>query len=66
MKTRAKPNCDIAIAQNTALNASLGNIAFRVNRKIFWDAGKQRIIDDKEANKLTKANYQNGWSLPKI
>ncbi len=66
MKTRAKPNCDIAIAQNTALNASLGNIAFRVNRKIFWDASKQQIIGDKEANKLTKANYQNGWSLPKI
>ncbi len=66
MKSRAKPNCDIAIAQNTALNASLGNIAFRVNRKIFWDAPKQQIINDKEANKLTKANYQNGWKLPKM
>ena len=66
MKSREKPNCDIAIAQNTALNASLGNIAYRVNRKIFWDAGKQQIINDKEANKLTKANYQNGWKLPVI
>lgn len=66
IKSRAKPNCDIAIAQNTALNASLGNIAFRVNRKIFWDAAKQEIINDKEANKLTKANYQNGWKLPKL
>ena len=64
MKTRAKPNCDIAIAQNTALNASLGNIAYRVNRKIFWDATKQQLINDKEAMKLTKANYQNGWKLP--
>ena len=66
MKSRAKPNCDIAIAQNTALNASLGNIAFRVNRKIFWDATKQQLIGDNEANKLTKANYQNGWALPKV
>ena len=66
MKSRAKPNCDIAIAQNTALNASLGNIAFRVNRKIFWDAAKQQLIGDNEANKLTKANYQNGWALPKV
>jgi predicted dehydrogenase len=66
MKSRAKPNCDIAIAQNTALNASLGNIAFRSNRKIFWDAAKQEIINDKEAQLLTLANYQNGWTLPKI
>ena len=66
MKSRAKPNCDIAIAQNTALNASLGNIAFRSNRKIFWDAAKQEIINDKDAQLLTLANYQNGWALPKI
>lgn len=65
MKSREKPNCDIAIAHNTALNASLGNIAYRVNRKIFWDAQKQQMVNDKEANKLTKANYQNGWKLPK-
>jgi predicted dehydrogenase len=66
MKSRAKPNCDIAIAQNTALNASLGNIAFRTNRKIFWDAAKQEILNDKDAQLLTLANYQNGWALPKI
>jgi predicted dehydrogenase len=66
MKSRAKPNCDIAIAQNTALNASLGNIAYRSNRKIFWDAAKQEIINDKDAQLLTLANYQNGWVLPKI
>jgi hypothetical protein len=66
MKTRQKPNCDIAIAQNTALNASLGNIAFRTNSKIFWDAAKQEIIGNKKAQALTKANYQNGWVLPKI
>jgi predicted dehydrogenase len=66
MKTRQKPNCDIAIAQNTALNASLGNIAFRTNSKIFWDAAKQEIIGNEKAQALTKANYQNGWTLPKI
>jgi predicted dehydrogenase len=66
MKSRQKPNCDIAIAHNTALNSSLGNIAFRTNSKIFWDAEKQEIIGNKEAQALTKANYQNGWELPKL
>ena len=66
MKSRQKPNCDIAIAQNTALNASLGNIAYRTNSKIFWDAAKQQILNNEEAQKLTMANYQTGWVLPKI
>ena len=66
IKSRKKPNCDISTAQNTTLNASLGNIAYRANRKIFWDAEKQQIINDEDANNLTKANYQNGWTLPKI
>lgn len=60
LKSRQKPNADIAIAQNTALNASLGNIAFRTNSKIFWDAEKQQIIGNDKAQELTKANYQNG------
>ena len=66
MKSRQKPNADIAIAQNTALNASLGNIAFRTNSKILWDTEKQQIIGNDKAQELTKANYQNGWILPKI
>jgi predicted dehydrogenase len=65
MKTRQKPNCDIADAHNTALNACLGNISLRVGRRVYWDAEKQKIIGDKQANALTKANYQNGWKLPK-
>jgi predicted dehydrogenase len=64
MKSREKPNCDIASAHNTALNASLGNISQRVGRRIYWDAENQKIIGDKKANALTKANYQNGWKLP--
>ena len=66
IKSRQRPACDIAIAQNTALNASLGNIALRVGRKIHWDSINQKITGDKEANNLTKANYKNGWKLPTI
>ncbi len=66
MQSRARPACDIAFAHNTALNASLGNIALRVGRRISWDAAKQQIVDDSKAHNLTKANYQNGWKTPTV
>ena len=66
MKTRQKPNCNVEIAANTAINAHLGNIAFKAGRKVYWDKDKNLFINDKEANKLIRANYNNGWKLPKV
>jgi predicted dehydrogenase len=66
IKSRQKPNCDVWTAANTAINAHLGNIAFKAGRKVYWDAQKMAFKDDKEANMLVKANYQNGWKLPNI
>ena len=35
-----------------------------VGRRIKWDAKKERIIDDKEANKLVTVQYREPWKLP--
>ena len=66
MKTREKPNCDIAIAANTARVAHLGNIAYKTGKKVYWDKAKNEFINDREANELTKATYRNPWVLPKV
>jgi predicted dehydrogenase len=66
IKSRQKPNCDVWTAANTAINAHLGNIAYKSGRKVYWDAQNMTFKDDKEANQLVKANYQNGWKLPNI
>jgi predicted dehydrogenase len=66
MKSREKPNCDVWTAANTAINAHLGNIAFKTGRKVHWDAQKYTFKDDNKANELIKANYHNGWKLPVI
>lgn len=49
-----------------AINAHMGNISYKVGRKLNWDAAKGQFKDDKEANALLKAQYHNGWSLPKV
>jgi hypothetical protein len=66
IKTRQKPNCDVWTAANTAINAHLGNIAFKSGRKVHWDASKMMFKDDNKANELLKASYHNGWKLPNI
>jgi predicted dehydrogenase len=48
-----------------AINAHMGNIAFKVGRKVYWDAATGSFKGDSEANALIGARYHNGWTLPK-
>lgn len=56
--------CDIQTGANVAVNAQMGNIAFKTGKKVFWDKGKQAFTDA-AANKLMAAAYHNGYKLPK-
>lgn len=57
--------CGIETGSVAAINAHMGNIAFKTGRKVYWDAQKGNFGSDKEANQLIAASYQNGWRLPK-
>ena len=43
----------------------MGNIAYRTGEKIFWDIEKNKF-SHKDASKLVKPDYENGWKLPKL
>jgi len=66
IKTREKPTADIEIGAHIARIAHLGNISYRLGRKVFWDHDKQEFINDKQANELVKAHYRAPWKLPKV
>jgi predicted dehydrogenase len=66
IKTREKPNCDIETAAHIARFAHLGNISYRLGRKLDWDGDKQKFINDKEADAMANANYRKPWELPKV
>ena len=57
-------NTGIESGSVAAINAQMGNIAFKTGRKLYWDAAAGNFKNDKEANALIKANYHNGWKLP--
>lgn len=66
IKTREKPSCDIEIGAHIARFAHLGNISYRLGRKVFWDHEKQEFTGDAEANEMVKAHYRAPWKLPNI
>jgi predicted dehydrogenase len=61
----SKLNCGIETGSIAAINAHMGNIAYKTGKKLYWDS-ENESFDDDEANNLLKANYHNGWELPKI
>lgn len=43
----------------------MGNIAYRVGKKIYWDSAKGKFTDS-AANKYLTAQYHNGYKMPKV
>jgi len=59
-------NTPIDSGSIAAINAQMGNIAYKTGDKIYWDAVKGNFGKSKAANKLIKARYNNGWKLPVV
>jgi predicted dehydrogenase len=57
-------NTPIQSGSVAAINAQMGNIAYRTGAKIFWDAAKGNFGNNTEANKYITPQYHNGWKLP--
>jgi predicted dehydrogenase len=64
-KDKSVLNCPIEAGARVAVNAHMGNIAYRTGQKITWDAAKNRFTDA-AADRLVKPAYHNGWKLPKL
>lgn len=58
--------CGIETGSIAAINAQMGNIAYKTGRKVYWDAAAKGFKNDADANALLKANYHNGWKLPAV
>jgi predicted dehydrogenase len=58
--------CGIDTGSVAAINASMGNIALRTGRKVFWDAAANQFTGDAEATAMMKSNYRAGYVFPKV
>lgn len=63
VKSRQKPFSDVEAGHSSTAAAHLGNIALHTRRKILWDAEKERIISDPEANRFLSREFRKPWEV---
>ena len=55
-------NCPIEAGARVAVNAHMGNIAYRTGQKIKWNG---RQFDHREAQQLVTPTYHNNYRTPR-
>ena len=66
MRSRKEPVCNADVGSLAAVNAHLGNIAFRTGGKVVWNSKNLTFENSSEANKLLQVHYREPWKLPRI
>ena len=62
--SRGKPVADIEEGHISTTSCILANNAMRLGRTLEWDAQKQMVVGDKEANALLRRPYRRPWVHP--
>jgi predicted dehydrogenase len=64
IETRGRPVADIEQGHISTASCILANLALRLGRTLVWDADKQLMAGDEEANKLLRRPYREPWIHP--
>lgn len=57
--------CSIQAGAHVAKVCQMGNISYKTEGKVTWDAAKEKFSEEK-ANGLINAKYNNGYQVPKL
>ncbi len=60
LRSRKRPVADIEIAHRSTNTCHLGNIAYRLGRKLNWDVEAENFGNDSEANALLSRDAAQG------
>lgn len=63
IRTGAPTTCNFAYAGNLTESVLLGNVAYRLGKKIEWNAGMMKATNAPEAEALLRHQYRAGWTL---
>jgi predicted dehydrogenase len=63
VRSRQRPAADVEIGHKATLVGHLGNIGYRTGRKLRWDAEKEQIVGDPDANALLGRDARKPWDL---
>ena len=63
VRSRHKPNADVELLHRSTSAALIGNISYKLGRKLRWDASQERFPDDPQANQLLTKEYRKPWEV---
>jgi predicted dehydrogenase len=64
-RDHTKLTADVEVGAHSAALCHLGNISYRVGRKLQFDSAKMKFVNDSEADKLlTRVPYRKGFVVP--
>ncbi len=63
VKSRNRPNADVAIGHVSTTIAHLGNISLWTRSRLEWDAENERITNNDAANEYLHYEYRAPWTL---
>jgi predicted dehydrogenase len=61
VRSRQKPHSDVETTHRATSACILGNISYRLGRKLTWDGAKEQFVGDAEANKMLTKEYRKPW-----
>jgi len=64
MRSRQRPRSDVEIGHNSMIACHLGNLAYRLGRRVEWDVENERMTGDAEAQRYVSREYRAPWKLP--
>jgi predicted dehydrogenase len=64
--SRGKPVADIEQGFISTATCILANLSMKLGRTLTWDAEKQQVVGDAEANKLLRRPYRGPWVHPEV
>ena len=66
VKSREQPVENLEVGHFVSTMAHLGNLALRSGEQVAWDAENERIVGNKNANRLLSCPYRKPWKLPRV
>lgn len=62
--TGARPISDIESGHRSTTMSLLGMLSLKLGRSLKWDADKQQVVGDDEANQHLRRDYRGDWKYP--
>jgi predicted dehydrogenase len=64
--TRSRPVADIEQGYISSSCCILANMSMKLGRTLTWDAQRQMVVGDEEANRLLRRSYRKPWVHPEV